>query len=295
MGQRSRLAVIALVVSAILSPFMFFSTPLKSWENENPLLLVWHEIIYPIELVWHSVITSTSDTWTNYIDISDAAIENKKLTNELNIVKTKIFDYEERVQENQRLRRLLKFGSDYEKKMIAAEVIGMNDQAPFQSLRITRGKTDGIELGMPVVSADGIVGRIVRMGRNFSDVQILVDSDFKIDVLLQRTRVRGVLSGFSRKECILQLHKMTEIRIGDTIITSGIVGGFPKGLPVGKVTRISYESDSVAQTIRVEPWVDYRRLEEVMVIFSRDPELEKILETAGTEWLEGTVKKATGG
>ena len=239
--------------------------------------------------------TTVSDSWTNYFDLTDVAQRNKVLQKDLDALKIKNSDYDNRVQENHRLRRLLDFKGNFEKKMVAAEVISISDQAPFQSMRITRGKTDGLELGMPVVSADGVVGRIVRLGSHFSDVQIIVDSDFKIDVLLQRTRVRGVLSGYNRKDCTLYLHKRTEIRIGDTIVSSGMVGGFPKGLPVGRVTKISYESNSVAQSIRVEPWVDYRRLEEVMVLFSHDSELEKILETAGAEWLQDTVRKATGG
>jgi rod shape-determining protein MreC len=148
---------------------------------------------------------------------------------------------------------------------------------------------------MPVVAADGIVGKVIRTGMHFSDVQLLVDSDFHLDVLLQRTRVRGVLSGAARTHCTLQLSKRVEIRIGDTLITSGIVGGFPKGLPVGRVMRITYESDNVAQTIDVEPWIDHRRVEEVMVIFSQDKELEKIVETAGPEWLDKAVGKAQGG
>ena len=82
---------------------------------------------------------------------------------------------------------------------------------------------------------------------------------------------------------------MKEIRIGDTIITSGILGGFPKGLPVGRVMRISYESDNVTQIITVEPWVDYRRVEEVFVIEQPDKELKKILDTAGRGWLEKSI------
>jgi rod shape-determining protein MreC len=295
MGDKKRLGVIALVVSAILSPFIFFSTPLKSWESDNPLLMVWQEIIYPVEYLWHSTTTSTLEGWKSYVDLSNAAQENIDLKTELNLLKTRFSDYDERLKENERLRGLLGFRGRYENKMVAAEVVGINDHVPFQYLRITRGKSDGLDVGMPVVAADGIVGRIVRLGNHFADVQILVDSDFKADALLQRTRVRGVLSGSNRSHCTLQLHKRTEIRIGDTIITSGIVGGFPKGLPIGKVMRISYDSESVAQRITIEPWVDYRRLEEVMVLLSPDQELEKIIETAGSDWLKKTVDRAVGG
>src|SRR5690606_27492566 len=130
---------------------------------------------------------------------------------------------------------------------------------------------------------------------NYSDIQLLVDGQFKLDVLLQRTRVRGVLSGAALDQCRLQLHKRADIRIGDTIITSGIVGGFPKGLPVGRVMRITYESEHRAQKITVEPWIDYRRLEEVMILFHTDQELQKIIETAGAGWLDQSLSGAAGG
>jgi len=229
--------------------------------------------------------------WQTYVDLSDAADENQRLRTQLAGMQTRIMDYEEQVLENDRLRKLLGFSSRSEKRLIAAEVIGHNDLSQFESIRITRGRSDGVRVGMPVVAADGVVGKVIRTGEHLSDVQLLVDPDFHIDVLLQRTRVRGVLSGAARTQCTLQLHKRVEMRIGDTLITSGIVGGFPKGLPVGRVMRITYETENVAQSITVEPWVDHRRLEEVMVIYNRDPELEKIAETAGPEWIERALSR----
>lgn len=282
-------AAIALVVSAVLAPFVFFSTPQRSWQNASPAMLALQDGLYPIERAWQSLVNKISRGVHIYLDLSDAARENIDLRRQLASLQTRIMDYEEQVLENERLRKLLGFSGRSEKQLLAAEVIGHNEQAPFESLRIARGRSDGVRIGMPVVAADGIVGRVIRTGHAFSDVQLLVDTDFYVDVLLQRTRVRGVLSGAARTHCTLQLHKRVEIRIGDTLITSGIVGGFPKGLPVGRVMRITYETENVAQSVTVEPWVDYRRLEEVMVILSEDRELEKIVETAGPAWLDEAI------
>jgi rod shape-determining protein MreC len=293
--RNKRLIFIALLVSAVISPFIFFSSSLRSWQNPGPIVLALQEAIYPLEYAFHQTLGGVSNAWKSYVDLHGAAQENLSLRGSLQQLQTRIVDYEEQIQENERLRRLLGFAERAEKKLVAAEVIGANTRGTFQSLRITRGSDDGIKVGMPVATADGVVGRIIRVGKNFSDLQLLIDPDFHLDVLLQRTRVRGVVSGDDKNLCKLQLHKRVEIRIGDTLITSGIVGGFPKGLPVGRVMRITYESDNVAQSITIEPWVDHRRLEEVMVIFSEDPELSKILETAGSEWLEKTVGRAMGG
>jgi rod shape-determining protein MreC len=296
LGERyKRLLAVVLLVSAVLSPFVFFSSPLKSWRSHNPAVMIVQDVLYPFERMWDHAANAVRRTWHRYVDVSGAATENEHLRSQLAGLQTRIMDYEEQVMENDRLRRLLGFAGRSEQRLIAAEVVGQNENSQFQSIRIARGAADGVRVGMPVVAADGIVGKIIRAGQHLSDVQLVVDSDFHIDVLLQRTRVRGVLSGAARSHCKLQLHKRVEIRIGDTLITSGIVGGFPKGLPVGRVMRISYETENVAQSITVEPWVDYRRLEEVMVIYSEDPELEKIVETAGPAWLENAAFGTAGG
>jgi rod shape-determining protein MreC len=296
MGDRwKKILTIALVISAILAPFILFSSSLKSWRSPGPLVTVLQDAIYPLERGWQLAHTHTGQWWRTYINLSDAAQENFALRSQLASLQTRIMDYEEQILENERLRRLLGFAGKSEKKLIAAEVIGHNPLAQFESIRITRGARDGVKPGMPIVAADGVVGKVIRTGENFSDVQLLVDSDFHIDVLLQRTRVRGVLSGFAQSYCTLQLHKRVEIRIGDTLITSGIVGGFPKGLPVGRVMRITFETENVAQSITVERWIDHRRLVEVMVILSPDPELEKIVETAGTQWINGALRSQAGG
>ena len=284
--RHRRLLIMALLVSAVISPFIFFSSPLKSWQSANPAVVMLQNALYPLERAWHGVTSGLGHAAKTYVNLSDASEENQKLRSQLAGMQSRIMDYEEQVLENERLRHLLGFSSRSEKRLIAAEVIGHDDDAPFQSIRITRGTADGVKPGLPVVAADGIVGKVIRAGLHFADVQLLVDGDFHLDVLLQRTRVRGVLSGAAHTHCTLQLNKRVEIKIGDTLITSGIVGGFPKGLPVGRVMRITYESDNVAQTITVEPWVDHRRLEEVMVIFSEDKELAKIVDTAGPAWLD---------
>lgn len=295
MGDRlKKLMMVVMLLSAVVAPFVFFSSPLKSWQNTNRALMFVQDILYPFERAWHLTTNGALNWWHSYISLSQAAKQNETLKGQLNSLETRILDYDEQVLENERLRKLLGFSGRSQKKLIAAEVIGHNDLSQFDSIRITRGSQDGVKPGMPVVAAEGVVGKVIRTGLLFSDVQLLVDSDFHMDVLLQRTRIRGVISGGTHGFCTLQLHKRVEIRIGDTLITSGIVGGFPKGLPVGHVMRITYESENVAQSVTIEPWIDHRRLEEVMVILSPDPELATIAEVGGQKWLEQALTKQVG-
>jgi len=292
--RQSHLQQVALIASAVLAPFIFLSSPMKPWRGDRMNTFLGQEIVHPAVMGWDGLVENLRDVWNSYIALSTAAQENAQLKKKLDILQTRLMDYEEQVRQTSRLRQLLGLSELQPEKMLVAEVIGTRVNNLFKALRISRGSLDGVKAGMPVIAPDGIVGRVIRTGLKESDVQLLVDFDFNLDVLLQRTRVRGVLNGFSNDLCRLNLQKGAEIRIGDTIITSGIVGGFPKGLKVGRVMRITYESDNVAQIITVEPWVDYRRLEEVMVLHQLDPELQKIVETAGRDWLERTLKSGNG-
>ncbi len=283
-----------ILVASLLSPFVFFSSGLLPWSDNNTPGRITQEVIYPVEYTWQSTTRFFSDTWHHYFALSGASKENEELKAKLNSLGTKILDFEEQQKEIARLRNLLGFTERYDKQLTVAEVIGTPREEPFHTMRISKGDMDEVKIGMPVVTAEGVVGRVIRTGFKFSDVQLLVDSNFHLDVLLQRTRVRGVLRGKGH-HCLLKLNRRAEIRIGDTVITSGIVGGFPKGLPVGRVVRISYESDHISQTITVEPWVDHQRVEEVIVLQNSDKEINKMRETVGKGWFKKSLEGGVGG
>lgn len=283
-----------MICSALISPFVFFSSSMKPWERTGALNFFWHELIYPIEYGWHSALNSISSSWSTYIFLQHAATENEALKKELFMLKTRVMDYEHQLGESARLRKILGFSQIYKKVVKAAEVIGTFSDAPFQSLRVAKGEKHGIQVGMPVVASQGVVGRILRTGSMFSDIQLLGDVNFNLDVMVERTRIRGVLYGVSNSQCRLKLHKRADIRIGDTIVTSGITGSFPKGLPLGRVVRISYEAENVSQIITIQLWVDYHGLEEVAILIQSDQNIETIKEVAGKQWLDQSVGKISG-
>lgn len=295
MRNRRKTWLVALLIASVLSPLIFISSALQPWRGDNWFTSIIQEAVYPIEYAWFAVSTTVGDGWNGYISLSQASRENEKLKRQLAEQQSRTMDFDEQALEIARLRKLMGFAQHFERRLLVAEIIGSVRTSPFYSLRLSRGSNSGVKVGMPVVTPDGVVGKVIRSGSSFSDVQLLTDTNFHMDVLLQRTRVRGVLRGLSGSRCVLNLHQKAEVRIGDTLITSGIVGGFPKGMPIGQVVKISYESDNVSQVITVEPWVDYRRVEEVFVVESEDQELAKVVETAGFEWLENSLRGNEGG
>lgn len=275
-----------LILSALVSPFLFFSTPQRPWSKEaSPFLNLAQEILYPFEYAWRLSVNFITGNWSHYFYLVGLQKENEALKKQLTYLEAKILDYNHQIAEVSHLRELLNFSASFNKKILIAEVIGSMGHAPFQTIRISRGDKQGIRIGMPVISAKGVVGRILRTGHNFADVQRLGDAHFNIDVVIERNRIRGILKGLDDNRCLLQLHRRADVRIGDTIVTSGMSGAFPKGLPVGTVVRISYEMDNISQVITIKPWVEPQGLSELMVLQQTSDDIDTIAETGGEEWL----------
>lgn len=239
-----------------------------------PALL--QEVIYPFEYALHTGTAFIAQVWNGYVDLRDTAADNARLKAKVADLQTRLQLYEEKNAESKRLRALLDLSQSYAVETVAAEVIAKAGAFPYLAVRVNRGQRARVAAGMPVIGAAGVVGRVLRVGHNFADVQLLSDSGFYIDILVQRTRVRGMLHG-NLHNCALQMPQQAEVRIGDTIITSGLAGSFPKGVPVGHVVRISYETNRVAQQIAVEPWIDHRQLEEVSILLQRSPTTQRIV------------------
>lgn len=275
-----------LLTTMVIMPLSLVSSSLLPWSRSHPMLQGVHDAIYPLQYVVAQAGRRLSETWEQYIDLTQVAVDNAELNKQLTFLQMRMLDYEEQLNENKRLRKLLGFSRRFDRLSLLSEVISPSRQAMFSVLRIAHGRAHRVEVGMPVVAANGVVGRVLRVGSFHADVQLLVDANFHLDVLMQRTRVRGILKGFADGQCVLNLHQNSDVRIGDTLVTSGLVSGFPKGVPVGRVQRISYKTDNVTQVVTVQPWVDYRSLEEVMVLSNEDDDLIKIQQVAGNGWIE---------
>jgi rod shape-determining protein MreC len=188
------------------------------------------------------------------------ALENRKLLNE-------IASFQEVAKENDRLKALVEFNAPLEGKKVVAQVIAQDVNPEFRTIRINKGTRQGVEVGMAVVSLEGIVGRVIRAGRDFADVLSLLDSSSAIDSLVQRNRVRGVVEGLGGQSLAMKyLRRTDDVQEGDLIVSSGIGGLFPKGLTIGKVTSVKKKNFGISQTVELTPAADFNRLEEVTVI-----------------------------
>jgi rod shape-determining protein MreC len=169
--------------------------------------------------------------------------------------------------ENVRLRKLLEFKQAHQFEMVAAMVIGSGPGRQFNTIILDRGAIDSIKRNMPVVTADGLVGKILTVSRHYACAQILLDANFRVSVKAQRTRVQGILSWENSEFCNLSaVPKHADIRQGDLLVTSGYSSIFPGGLPVGTVTLTSDAVTGLFKRVLVKPAVNFNLLEEVLVI-----------------------------
>ncbi len=205
--------------------------------------------------------------WGHYFFLVSVAKENDKLKKTISHAIDKDNKYREIEISNFRLRNLLNFRKTMTNKVLVAEVIGQDPSLWFKTIIIDKGKSDGVEKGLPVVVPEGIAGQVINVSCNYSKVLLIIDQNSAVDALVQRTRARGLIKGQSDGRCLSKyVLRKHDIKVGDTIISSGLDGVFPKGLRVGYVTEIVKRNSGIFQEVTVMPYVDFEKLEEVLVV-----------------------------
>jgi rod shape-determining protein MreC len=207
------------------------------------------------------------DVWQHYFFLVTVAHENEALKNSLNQFIEKTNETREIELANARLRNLLNFQKTPTNPVVAAEVIGKDPSKWFKTVIIDKGRSDGLQKGLPVVLPTGIAGQVIEVSAHYAKVMLIIDRNSAVDALVQRSRARGIIKGASADACrfdyVLRKH---DVQIGDTVIASGLDGVYPKGLRIGRVTELSEPSSDIFYEITVTPFVDYEKLEEVLVI-----------------------------
>ncbi|MCA2981511.1 MAG: rod shape-determining protein MreC [Myxococcaceae bacterium] len=170
--------------------------------------------------------------------------------------------------ENERLKAALGYVEQSGGLVVPARIIGLNATPQFQSFRIDRGEDDGVRVGMPVVTAQGVVGQVVRAVGGAADVMVMTDPQSRIGALVQRTRVRGTVvgAGDGQRMQLDFVRREDDIREGDVVVTAGTDGLFPRGLVLGTVQQVTRPTVGLFLLGALEPAVDFGTVEEVLVL-----------------------------
>ncbi|MBI5207173.1 MAG: rod shape-determining protein MreC [Candidatus Firestonebacteria bacterium] len=234
-------------------------------------------ILVPIQKTTMSVSKGINEVYRNIMELGTLRNENRKMIELLNNYKQQESIYQEVIIENQRLRKILNFKKHHSYNLISAEVIGKDPTNWFKTIIINRGTKYGIKKNMAVITPDGLVGKIVEGTKWTARVQLILDMNSSLGVIIQRTRTVGILRGLSQKICQLDyISRTKDVKIGDMVITSGLGGIFPKGIPIGKVSKIEKDNYGLFQKVEINPNVNFYNIEEVLI-------LEKPIESINEE------------
>jgi rod shape-determining protein MreC len=169
--------------------------------------------------------------------------------------------------ENIRLRQMVGFATTTDLPLKPAHVIGIGARALAASIVLDIGYSQGVRENMPVVSADGLVGKVLTVSTSHCVVQLLIDSNFRVAALVQRSRVQGKFqwSGYD-SGTLESVNLSADIQEGDVVVTSGLNSIFPPGLKIGVISDVDAAHAGLFQKIYVKPRISFNRLEEVFVI-----------------------------
>ena len=194
------------------------------------------------------------------------ALENEQLKEENARLRQETYHAREGLQELARLHTLVRFDDKWDYPIVTSRVVGHNPGRFLTTMVINRGTEHGVHENMPVFSMNGLVGKVSKATLNHSRVQLLVDPNLKLSVMDRKTRVVGFLESMDGVRLTAMVPTHAGIRAGDTLITSGLGGIFPKGIPVGTVKDIRKSDLDVMRQMDVEPFQDFTTLEEVFVM-----------------------------
>jgi rod shape-determining protein MreC len=261
-----------MVGGVLLATFVVYSLNLRHKEKANAVERMIMSVTAPVCDGITGVTRLMDRVWTDYVALVDVRTENRKLRDTISVLNRRVMDANEAVVANERLKKLLDLKTVMRIPSVTATIIGEDGAPWFKTVLIDRGSADGLQEGMPVVAVDGVAGLVVKVSSASARVQLLTDHASGIAGVIQRSRARGVVKGMGRGKCRLEFTlKEDDVKIGDTVVTSGIGGIFPKGLPVGEITMVRKGEYGIFQTIEIRPAVNLSRLEEVLVLMTRNP------------------------
>ena len=193
--------------------------------------------------------------------------ENNRLRKELLRLIQENAQLREAAIENARLREALQYRNSVREKTILARVIGMTPSRRFDTCTLDAGSKDGIQRGDAVVTPRGLVGKVLQVAPSSCLVLLLRDSSSAVGAIVQRSRAIGICEGQQSDTLILNyLQRDADIHIGDIVVSSGMGGVYPKGIPIGRVKRVIHKPGDYLKSAEITPSVRFDTLEEVFVI-----------------------------
>jgi rod shape-determining protein MreC len=256
--------------------FSYFAVYLFSLTfTHKPQARIHEKIIVAISSPVQYIVGFTYDKVTavisHYVFLIGTSKKNEELEAQNGELRQKVVGLEELKQENERLRNLLSLPNTPKYSAIYGERIAFGSNAFERTITVNKGTDDKVEVGMPVINPYGVVGQVAEVFTDYSNILLLTDKSSAIDVVIQRTRSRGILKGFTQHQLSFEFLSVDEdLQVGDIVISSGLDGVYPEGIPVGIVSATGKQGRRLFVSATVDPYVNFSKVEEVRILAPRD-------------------------
>jgi rod shape-determining protein MreC len=253
----------------------------------------------PIEFAASSLARGISNVWGDYVYLVDVKADNARLAYDNARLRETAHRFEQDEVENRELKRLLQLRETLPGDAVSAQVVGKDFTEFFRVTRVVldRGSRD-VRANMPVVSPDGVVGKVLHIAGDSVDVMLSVDAAFGIDVEDERTRAHGFVRGTgdpARYSCKVEMvNSEDEVEPGDLLVTTGKGKWFPKGLSVARVTKVQKRELGRDQDVEAIPTVNFSRLDDVLILVSPPSDDEEGLRGSAGAGLPTTASRGGG-
>jgi rod shape-determining protein MreC len=229
-------------------------------------------LVAPIQGLITGAIRGVSGGWSGYVDLRRVHEENRSLQERVRALEKQLQDRQEQAQEAERLREMLQLRKELPLDVLAAEVIVREGVPWSRTITVDKGSADGVRLNAAVISATGVVGRVIALGAHASRVQLILDGQAGVGVRIERSRVTGVLVALPVMPTAVigdlamkYVPSLADVVVGDVVVTSGLDHLYPAGLVVGRV-RSATRGTGLFKEIAVAPSAQFNTLEEVMIV-----------------------------
>ena len=263
--RRHRIPINCLLALALA--FYVVTVSSTSPNQPDPVTRLLSHSVRPLQKALHAVGAVMRNLQLSYVAFKDLWNENESLKEQIAALEAERNRLFEAKLANDRLMELLEIRTRILRESVAATVISNSASSWFRTITVDKGSASGIHQGMAVITPRGVVGKVVSVDENTTKVLLLTDHKSGLDIITQRTRVRGIVSGSVNGEPIVKyMGRNEDVRPGDRLITSGLDGTFPKGLLVGTIVDVAGEAPGLFQRVRVSLAVDPLVMEEVLFI-----------------------------
>jgi len=257
-----------LFIAVIVTQVVIISAQVSTASGMPVLEAVAFGALSELQRAGSFAVGSVTGVWTGYVDLRGLRGENAALKRELGTARIALQQERARATRTRTLEQLLDLRGRVALETTAADVIAAAATPEFRTVTIGKGAREGLRRDMAVIAPAGVVGRVIVPAAHAAKVQLLIDRNAAAGALIERTRAQGVATGIGENRLRLEyVSGSAELAVGDTVVTSGIDGIYPKGFVIGWIERVE-RSGGAYGGVTIRPAVDFSSLEEVLVVLT---------------------------